>query len=132
MSDLEARFALETPENAQTASLQELKSDAALRAPSADTAMLLAELRSLKEDIHARLQQVDTRLQRIDGRFQPVEGRLLQIDGRFMQFDGRFLHIKSRFQQADKKVERQFRLTVGILVSAIGAFLTALMGLYVR
>lgn len=116
MPNIEPRTALDTPANPQ----------------SADAAMLLGELRSLREDLHARLQQVDGRLQRIDGRFQPVESRLLQIDGRFLQIDGRFLQLKSRSQQADEKIGRHSALLVGILVSAIGAFISTLIALYLR
>jgi tetrahydromethanopterin S-methyltransferase subunit G len=134
MPDFDARVALETPADAQIAALQELRTDIAgvVAAQSADAAMLLGELRSLKEDLHARFQQVDGRLQRIDGRFQQVDGRLLQIDGRFLQIDGRFLQMKSRFQQADEKIDRHFALLVGILIAAIAAFITALIALYLR
>jgi len=116
MPNIEPRIALEATADPQTA----------------DAAMLLGELRSLKEDLHARFQQVDGRLQRIDGRFQQVEGRLLQIDGRFLQIDGRFLQLKSRFQHTDEKIDRHFALLVGILIAAIATFITALIALYVR
>jgi hypothetical protein len=134
MPDFDARVALETPADAQIATLQELKSDVAgaRAAQSTDAAMLLGELRSLKEDIHARFREVDGRFQRIDARFQQVDGRLLQIDGRFLQIDGRFLQLKSRSRQADEKIDRHFALLVGILIAAIGAFITALIGLSVR
>jgi hypothetical protein len=116
MPNIEPRIALETAADAQ----------------AAEAARLLGELRSLREDLHARFQQADGRLQRIEGRFQQVDSRLLQIDGRFLQIDGRFLQLKSRFQHGDEKIDRQFTLLVGTLVAAIGAFMSALMALYVH
>jgi len=100
--------------------------------PTNEAARLLDELRSMKEDIHARFQQVDGRLQRIDGRFQQIDGRLMQIDGRFLQMDGRFLQIKSRLQRGDEKIDKHSGLLVGTLVAAICAFVSALMALYVH
>jgi hypothetical protein len=93
--------------------LQELKADlAAVRsAQVSDTAMLLGELRVLREDMHVRFQQVDSR---------------------FLQVDGRFLQIEARFEHVDQKIDRHFALLIGVEVATIGAFVSALLMLYGR
>jgi hypothetical protein len=135
MPDVEARVArLEISVDTLIKALQELKADlAAVRsAQASDTAMLLGELRVLREDMHVRFQQVDVRFQQVDARFQQVDARFQQIDNRFLQVDGRFLQIEARFEHVDQKIDRHFALLIGVEVATIGAFVSALLMLYGR
>ena len=128
MPDVEGRVArLEISVDALIKALQGLKADlAAVRsAQASDTAMLLGELRVLREDMHVRFQQVDARFQQVDARFQ-------QIDNRFLQVDGRFLQIEARFEHVDQKIDRHFALLISVEVATIGAFVSALLMLYGR
>jgi phosphatidylserine decarboxylase len=121
MPDVEGRVArLEISVDTLIKALQELKAHLAdVRSSQAsDTAMLLGELRVLREDMHVRFQQVDARFQ--------------QIDNRFLQVDGRFLQIEARFEHVDQKIDRHFALLIGVEVATIGAFVSALLMLYGR
>ena len=65
--------------------------------------LILAEIKSLRQDMTERFDQVDQRFIQVDQRFDQVDQRFIQVDQRFDQVDQRFIQVDQRFDQVDQR-----------------------------
>jgi len=100
-----------------------------------DTAVLLEELKKLREDFNRKADEDSRRFEAIDKRFEAVDRRFEAIDKRFEAVDRRFEAIDKRFEAVESELKLlrvdfnvlagqfiEFKRQLGGLQETVGAF----------
>ena len=97
---------------------------------NSEIALILKEIKNLREDMNNRFEQVDKRLDmmqhNMDKRFDMMQHNM---DKRFEQVDKRFEQVDKRFEQVDKHIKTVFNILY-ILMGLI--FASPFIAIYLR
>jgi tetrahydromethanopterin S-methyltransferase subunit G len=104
---------------------------------NSEIALILKEIKNLREDMNNKFEQVDKRLDimqhNMDKRFDMMQHnmdkRFEQVDKRFEQVDKRFEQVDKRFEQVDKHIKTVFNILY-ILMGLI--FASPFIAIYLR
>jgi chromosome segregation ATPase len=104
-------------------------------ATKSDTAILLEELKKLREDFNRKADEDSRRFEAVDKRFEAIDRRFEAVDKRFEAIDRRFEAVDKRFEAIESELKLlrldfnvlagqfvEFKKQMGGLQETVGAF----------